>query len=53
MKLKFKYFALWLILISPAIYTSCTDDFLDVTDPTVLSTSVFPSSLNDLDPIVA
>ena len=53
MKLKLKYFALWLILISPAIFTSCEKDFLDVTDPTVLATSVFPSSINDLDPIVA
>jgi starch-binding outer membrane protein, SusD/RagB family len=53
MKLKLKYFALWLILISPAIFTSCSEDFLDVTDPTVLATSVFPASLNDLDPIVA
>ena len=53
MKLKLKYFALWLILISPAIFTSCEKNFLDVTDPTVLSTSVFPASINDLDPIVA
>ena len=44
---------MWLILISPAFFTSCEEDFLDVTDPTVLATRVFPSSINDLDPIVA
>jgi len=53
MKLKLKYIAMWLILISPAFFTSCEEDFLDVTDPTVLATRVFPSSINDLDPIVA
>lgn len=50
--MKLKYFILWLILFSPIILTSCGDDFLDVTDPTVLTVSVFPAAVEDLDPIL-
>lgn len=52
MKSKIKYYALWLILLSPVILISCGEDFLDVTDPTVLSEKVFPETVADLDPMV-
>ncbi len=52
MKLKLKYYALWLILLSPILLISCGDDFLDVTDPTVLSVSVFPETVADIEPLV-
>lgn len=51
MKRKIKYFA-QSILISSLILFSCSEDFLDVTDPTVLAEKNFPQKVADLDPIL-
>ncbi len=52
MKLKLKYHALLLVFASLLMLYSCGDDFLDVSDPTVLSEDIFPKTVDDLDPIL-
>lgn len=52
MKLKLKYHALFLVFTSLLMLYSCSEDFLDVADPTVLSEDIFPQTVDDLDPIL-
>ncbi|MFV0269939.1 MAG: RagB/SusD family nutrient uptake outer membrane protein, partial [Draconibacterium sp.] len=50
MKRNLRYFLIVSIII--LLFTSCGEDYLEVSDPTVLSEDVFPNSVDDLDPIL-
>ena len=52
MKLKIKYHAIWMALFSLFVFYSCSEDYLNVSDPTVMSEGIFPASVEDLDPIL-
>jgi hypothetical protein len=52
MKIRYKYFALLVIFTTSLITFSCKKNFLDVSDPTVLSESIFPQKVSNLAPIL-
>ena len=52
MKLKLKYYTIWLVFASLLMFSSCGEDFLNVADPTVISEDIFPETVDDLDPIL-
>jgi hypothetical protein len=52
MKIKFKYYPLYLVLTSLLILGSCKKDFLDVVNPTVLAEASYPQKVGDLEYIL-
>ncbi|MDX9774117.1 MAG: hypothetical protein RBT02_11960, partial [Bacteroidales bacterium] len=52
MKKNIKYHVLLVLITSLLMFSSCGDEFLNVSDPLVLSEGIFPQEVDDLEPVM-